>query len=134
MAARDFLVGSTYELGSNDPQTRLVDTDRLMADLAQTLNHRDFTLTAPHAGIRTTFSDRVIGAGLLPAHTISTAIMAKPNAQLSGPAPACYALMGLGSHGATHAPLAAEAIVSALCGAPSPLPRDLTHLTRLDRF
>jgi len=39
----DFLVGSTYELGSNDSQTRLLDTDRLMSDLAQTLQHRDFT-------------------------------------------------------------------------------------------
>ena len=134
LGGRDFLVGSTYELGSDDSQTRLADTDRLMSDLAQTLNHRDFTLTAPHAGIRTTFSDRVIGAGLLPAHTITTATMDQPSAHTSGPAPACYALMGLGSHGATHAPLAAEAIVSALCGAPSPLPRDLTHLTRLDRF
>ena len=130
----DFLVGSTYELGSNDSQTRLLDTDRLMSDLAQTLQHRDFTLTSAHAGIRTTFSDRVIGAGLLPTDALTTAIMDQGVGQHLEPMPACYALMGLGSHGATHAPLAAEAIVSAFCGAPSPLPRDLAHLIRLDRF
>jgi len=134
LGGQDFLVGSTYELDGSDPQTRLLDTDRLISDLAQTLQHRDFTLASPHAGIRTVFSDRVIGAGLLPARTLKTARMDHSMGQTSGPAPACYALMGLGSHGATHAPLAAEAIVSAVCGAPSPLPRDLAHSTRLDRF
>ena len=134
LGGRDFLVGSTYELGSLDPQPRSLDTDRLMSDLAQTLQHRDFTLTTPHAGIRTAFSDRVIGAGLLPTNALTTGIMDQGVDQNLEPMPACYALMGLGSHGATHAPLAAEAIVSAFCGAPSPLPKDLAHLMRLDRF
>ncbi len=134
LGGQDFLVGSTYELDGTDAQTRSIDTDQLMSDLAQTLKHEDFTLTSPHAGIRTAFADRIIGAGRLPAHRLSAAITDPCNASPSNATPDCYALMGLGSHGATHAPLAAEAIISALCGAPSPLPRDLANLTRLDRF
>ena len=47
------LSGQYLRTEAADPQTRLLDTDRLMSDLAQTLQHRDFTLTSPHAGIRT---------------------------------------------------------------------------------
>jgi len=105
-----------------------------MADLAQTLQHSDFTLESAHAGIRAAFADRIIGIGRLPIQALKVSRPSPVAAGNSEPAPECYALMGLGSHGATHAPLAAEAIASSLCGAPSPLPRELSHLTRLNRF
>ena len=130
----DFLVGSTYALDVTDQATRSADSDRLMADLAQTLQHSDFTLESAHAGIRAAFADRIIGIGRLPIQALKVSRPSPVAAGNSEPAPECYALMGLGSHGATHAPLAAEAIASSLCGAPSPLPRELSHLTRLNRF
>ena len=126
-----FLVGSTYRLDDSNPKPTPANTQRLNERLSEFLGHTRFEVMSEHAGVRVAYPDRKIGFG-----SISPSNLAQPpkhGAPFEVPYPRLYALTGLGSHGLTHAPLAAEAIISSIVGAPSINPRRHLQTFKPDR-
>ncbi|MGJ3231690.1 MAG: tRNA (5-methylaminomethyl-2-thiouridine)(34)-methyltransferase MnmD [Oceanicaulis sp.] len=90
-------------------------------------------------GVRAAVKDRLPVAGLLPADGFAErwAAASKGGPWSDAPEPgdgAVIALTGFGARGFAHAPLLAEAIVSALCNEPAPLQRDGLEALHPARF
>ena len=126
-----FLVGSTYRLDDSNPKPSRANTQRLSERLSEFLGHTRFEVMSEHAGVRVAYPDRKIGFGSISPSNLAQ--LPKHGDPFEAPYPRLFALTGLGSHGLTHAPLAAEAIISSIVGAPSINPRRHLQTFKPDR-
>jgi tRNA 5-methylaminomethyl-2-thiouridine biosynthesis bifunctional protein len=104
------LFGATHDRGRSDRSVLDEDHARNLATLAEMLPALAEQAGALHgrAALRATAPDRMPVAGAL--------------------GDGLHVLGGLGSRGFTTAPLLCEHLAARICGAPSPLPRDLQRL------
>ncbi|MEQ8403978.1 MAG: tRNA (5-methylaminomethyl-2-thiouridine)(34)-methyltransferase MnmD [Oceanicaulis sp.] len=136
---RGVLVGATHvKAEAPEPEAKAEPALRALAEggpLALELG----AMRDSWGGVRAAVKDRLPVAGLLPADGFSDRWAqaakggAQPEASELGDG-AVLALTGLGARGFAHAPLLAEAIVSALCNEPAPLARDGLEALHPARF
>jgi glycine/D-amino acid oxidase-like deaminating enzyme len=129
LAEKIYLLGSTYE-----PEGGAISS---VGDATKQLLNRFTTLTrqpkpevlAVHQGTRVALRDRIPVNGPISINDLRSFRKDLSNTQLAPLQPNhLMVLTGLASHGATLAPLMAEAQVSTLVGTPSVLPKDHTQL------
>jgi tRNA 5-methylaminomethyl-2-thiouridine biosynthesis bifunctional protein len=123
------MIGATHvKAGEPEPEETAEPALRALAEDGP-LALSPGTLRRSWGGVRAAVKDRLPVAGLLPADGFAERWGA---AARGGPAPqtrepahgAVLVLTALGARGFAHAPLLAEALVSALCKEPAPLQRD----------
>lgn len=117
----DFLVGSTYGPGDNQVDERDVDTAELLRRFALNFPDVDVEVIRAYTGVRASVSDRFPIVGPMQLGTGS---------QPSG----LFVLTGLGSRGATHAPIGGEIIARRLTGEPQPVGQSAQRLLAPERF
>ncbi|HKI73038.1 MAG TPA: FAD-dependent 5-carboxymethylaminomethyl-2-thiouridine(34) oxidoreductase MnmC, partial [Pseudomonadales bacterium] len=109
------IVGATFDLDDADCSIRAKDTEILLRRMKQFTGHSTQAIRE-FVGIRATTRDRMPVAGALPDWTALAEYHRQGrrnpftdyNAQI-------HVLTGFGSHGATHAPLAAEHVARRVC-------------------
>lgn len=138
------MVGATHDRGDDpgDPAHAEAALRSLAhegpAGLADTLGQ----VREHWGGVRAATADRLPAMGPLPVETFSAvwAPLAQARAGAAAPQPGTglshrvLTLTGLGARGFAHAPLLAEALVSAMCGEPSPLERSALETLHPARF
>ena len=123
------MIGATHvKAEAPEPET---DAEPVLRALAADgpLALRPGALRSSWGGVRAAVKDRLPVAGLLPAEGFADrwVMAAKGGAFPGAPEPdagAVLALTAFGARGFAHAPLLAEALVSALCNEPAPLSQD----------
>ena len=129
-----YLIGSTYRPEGTPDLGEAFRTQSLLERLTELVGDRKILLRRAHQGYRIALPDRTPVVGRLPIGALKNLASSTKLAPGLTDASGLMVLMGLGSHGATLGPLAAEAITSQVVGVPSPLPRDHLQLLRPDRF
>lgn len=136
-----FLLGATHVKGEN-PGAPQAGEAALKAGLAEAFPDLAARLGPQQdswAGVRAAFADRLPVAGAVPGPEFDSVWSefarggAWPGEAAQTLQPALGVLGGFGARGFAHAPLLAEALVSDLCGEPSPLERsgrDVLHPAR----
>ena len=133
------LIGATHvKAGAPEPESAAEPVLRALAE-AGPLALAPGALRESWGGVRAALNDRLPAAGLLPVEGFEnrwrTASKGAPWPQTPEPDNgAVLTLTGLGARGFAHAPLLAEALVSALMNEPAPLARDGLEALHPARF
>lgn len=129
LAEKIYLLGSTYE-PEGGPISSVGDATKQLLNRFTTLTRQAKPeVLAVHQGTRVALRDRIPVSGPISINDLRSFRKDSSNTQLAPLQPNhLMVLTGLASHGATLAPLMAEAQVSTLVGTPSVLPKDHTQL------